>query len=299
MANYYYQQPQPAGSYHQNASFYPFSSNFQQGSQYQDNHLPPPPPPQDGYRQDVKDNLFSNSNQTKSRFDHGESPTEEWMGAGVKAYRKGIRPRNLWKRGGGFSIFGRCFFCSVMIIVYIVLASILAIALWLRPPALSFTPPGLNPNQAVNLGTNLTVPLELNITINNPNFFSADFRWLTAEVSYPDVENEVVARGNLTKLVLESNKITNFTFPIDISLDLSGQADANDLKIVTDLASKCGIFPQGSQKTPIPLSIKIGIAIEVLGIKFSIPSISFTVRINCPIDDSAIQQKLQGILGFL
>jgi hypothetical protein len=245
----------------------------------------------------MKDNLFSNTSRPKS-IDHKESPQEEWMGAGVKAYRKGIRPKNLWTRGGGLSCFGRFFFCSFLIIIFIIVAIILALALWLRPPALTFTNPAINPNQQVSLDSTLTVPLEVNITVYNPNFFSADFTSLTAEVSYPDVGNEVVARGNLTNLIIKSNEITNFTFPIVISLDLTGQGNSSDLSVVLDLANKCGIIPQGS-KTPIPLDIQIGITLRVLGIMISSPSISIPVKINCPIDDSAIEQKLQGILGGL
>ncbi|KIK68513.1 hypothetical protein GYMLUDRAFT_35947 [Collybiopsis luxurians FD-317 M1] len=304
MANYYYnypsqsmQRPQPDGPRYQDPSSYPFSSTYQQSSQYgygeryQDN----PPPPQNEYRQNLKEDVFSTSSLPRSTFDHDASPAEEWMGTGVKAYRKGIRPKDSWTRGGGISCFGRFFFCSLLVIIYIIVAIILAFALWIRPPALSFTGPALNPNQQVDFNTNLTVPLELNFTVNNPNFFSVDFKTLAAEVSYPDVGNEIVAQGNVTDLVIKSSQMTNFTFPIDITLDLT--STGNDFQVVSDLASKCGIIPAGGQKSPIPLTIKIEIALSVLGIKVSLPPISFTVNINCPLDDSAIEQKLQGILG--
>ncbi|KAJ3895301.1 hypothetical protein GG344DRAFT_73286 [Lentinula edodes] len=230
-------------------------------------------------------------NEPKSTFDHFDSPRDDWTGAGAQAYRK--RNRGKWTKGGGLWCLGRFFFCSLFVTIYLVVAIILGLALWLRPPALSFTNPGLDPNQQINLDTTLTVPLELNITVNNPDFFAVDFKSLSAEVLYPDVDNTLVAKGNLTNLIIKSNEITNFTFPINISLNLTDEsADGNDLNVVLDLANKCGIIPSGP-KSPIPLTIKIGIGLSIIGINLSLPSISFTVNINCPIDNSEIEQKLQ------
>lgn len=247
----------------------------------------------------MKEDLFSNKIKPKSAFDHFGNPEQKWAGAGVKSYRKGIRQRDLWTRGGGLFCIGRFFFCSLFIIIFIVVAVILGFALWIRPPALSFTTPGLNPTQQVSFpDSTLTVPLGMNFTVNNPNFFSVDFKPLTAAVSYPSVNNTIIANGNLTNLVIKSDQITNFTFPIVIYLDLSDTAPskAENLAVVLDLAAKCGLLTSSSP-VPIPLGVKVGIDLSVLGISITIPSVSFTVNINCPIDDSAIQQKLQSILG--
>ncbi|KAJ4490167.1 hypothetical protein J3R30DRAFT_3399579 [Lentinula aciculospora] len=284
-----------AGPLYQDSTFYPFLAPHQRhgyGEQpYQDN------PPWHPESQQIS--IKSNVKEPKSSFDHFDSPREELMGTGIKGYRRRTHGRTLWTRGGSLWCLGRFFFCSLLIIIYLLVVLILGLALWLRPPALSFTNPGLDPDQQINLGTTLTVPLELNITVNNPNFFAVDFKTLSAEVAYPDVDNTLIAEGNLTNLVIKSNEVTNFTFPINISLNLTDEgADGNDLNVVLDLADKCGIIPSGP-KSPIPLAIKIWIGLSILGIKITLPSISFTVNINCPIDNSEIEQKLQGILGDL
>jgi len=296
MANYRYPPTQVGGPNYQSSSVYPFSTPYQQGSQfntgerYQDYPLQSE---EDSPRRNMKEDLFTTP--PKSTF---FDDSDEWRGVGVKAYRKGIQRQRLWTRGGGLFCFGRFFFCSILLIIYIIVAIILGLALWLRPPAVTFTNPGLNPNQQVNVGSTLDVPLELNITVWNPDFFSVDFKSLTAEVLYPDVTPTIaVGNGNLTNLIIKADQKTNFTFPIDISLDLTG-SNSGDLNIVLDLAKKCGIIPQGPQ-SPIPLGVKIGIVLSVLGIKVTLPSISFTVSIGCPISSSEIQKKLQGILGGL
>lgn len=300
MANYYYSS-QPTLRGLPDGPLYPqdpFTSSQTQGSLYRSAEPYRDYPQNEGDRRNLKDDSSFNSMfKPTSSFDHPES---EWVGTGVKAYRKGIRRQDLWTRGGGLLCFGRFFFCTLMIIIYIVVAIILGFALWLRPPALSFTGPGLNPTQQVSFpDSTLTVPLEMNITVNNPDFFAVDFKALTAQVSYPSVNNTVVANGNLTNLLIKSDQITNFTFPIVIYLDLSSSAPSNDnLAVVLDLAEKCGLFSSNSP-VPIPLDIKIGIDLSLLGISVTLPSVSFPVNINCPIDDSAIEQKLQGILGAL
>jgi len=264
----------------------PFSSSQQQGSLYR-------------YKEPYRDYPSQNEGKPKSSFDHNEYPEQEWAGAGVKAYRKGIQRKNLWTRGGGLLCFGRLFFCSLLIIIYIVVAIILGFALWLRPPSLAFTDPALNATQGVTFPDNtLTVPLEMNITVNNPDFFSVDVKSLTADVSYPSVNNTVIAQGNLTNLIIQSDQQTNFSFPIIIYLDLSDSTSSSNenFAVVLDLASKCGILPSGPS-VPIPLNVKIGVGLSVLGISFNTPSISFPISIGCPIDDSAIESKLQSILG--
>lgn len=77
------------------------------------------------------------------------------------------------------------------------------------------------------------------------------------QISYPSVNNTVIAQGNLTNLIIQSDQQTNFSFPIIIYLDLSGSSNENTA-VVLDLADKCGIIPPGPSE-PIPLDIKIGV----------------------------------------
>ncbi|KAF9454667.1 hypothetical protein P691DRAFT_806832 [Macrolepiota fuliginosa MF-IS2] len=156
----------------------------------------------------------------------------------------------LWTRGGKGRCFGRFCCCTIMTVVFLVLSIALALALWVRPPGIiigNVTPVSQGGSQIVpqDTGNNFSIAINLsvNITVNNPNYFSVNFKQVKAELFYP-INNTPIGGGLSNNVVFPSNTQTEWTFPFDVEYKTANDPGA---KVLADLINKCGANKQNLQ----------------------------------------------------
>lgn len=221
-------------------------------------------------------------------FDVGEfSGNKE---ASFSKYRAAHQER-IWTKGGRGQCVGRFFCCSLMTIVFLFLSIVGALALWIRPPAISIGtlgPPTDGTQEVVKTGGGIAVNLGVNIFVWNPNFFSVAFDKIQAQISYPlDGSNTPIGGGELDKIDFASHTAKNFTFPFQINYQVSEDPRG---AILADLLSKCGL---NGSKGDITVDYKITLGIRILFIPIS-PSISNSFTFLCPIDVSDLEGLSSG-----
>ncbi|KAJ6502430.1 hypothetical protein C8R45DRAFT_976615 [Mycena sanguinolenta] len=248
-----------------------------QGSQGYSDALAPPP-------------LTLKAVDETSSFDPGEftpGPRGPKTAKNLRQYRMDFRGP-LWRRGSKASCIFRFFCCSLMSIVFLVVTILLTLVLFLRPPSITFgdVTPSSSGVQLTTDGININ--MGVNISVDNPNFFSVDFTKINAQIFYP-INNTAVGTGTAKNVVLGSHAETNFTFPFTIQYSTS--IDPQNL-ILLDLAKKCGII--GGSKTDLTVDYKITLSVQILFIPIS-PSISNTFTFPCPLTGDDLNGLLGGI----
>jgi len=197
---------------------------------------------------------------------------------------------NLWTKGGRGSCIGRFCCCTILITLFLVISIALALAMWLRPPDISFGSigPPTSGSAIEASASELKINLALPISVKNPNFFSASFRSISATAYYPT--NDVnVGGGERDNIVFAANSETTFNFPI--SIDYTQAKDPNSA-ILTDIASRCGFT--GSAKKQIMVKYTITLKINILAITVS-PSFSGQAGFDCPLSQAQIQPFLGSV----
>ncbi|KAI0928717.1 hypothetical protein AcW1_005884 [Taiwanofungus camphoratus] len=195
---------------------------------------------------------------------------------------------NLWTRGSRAGCFGRFFCCTIMIVVFLVISILLSLALWARPPDVVVNEPTLASSNPVQLNsTGLTVDLDVDVNVNNPNYFSVDLSEIKAELFYP-LNNTPIGGGEMNKIDFRSHTQTNFTFPMALQYNISADPGFN---ILIDLAKKCGIVP-GTSASDVTVNYKITLGIRALFIPIK-PVISNSFNFACPLDASDIEALLK------
>ncbi|KAF8831188.1 hypothetical protein HHX47_DHR1000104 [Lentinula edodes] len=203
----------------------------------------------------------------------------------------------------GMIIYGRRFFCcTLMIAVFMIVSIVLALALWIRPPSIIIGTAGLTSagTNGIQLETSgITVPLEVNISVNNPNYFSVDLKKVTLDLTYPlDGNDTAIGNGSTSDITFHSHSNTSFTFPFEIDYQFS--TDPN-YAILLDMASKCGILGGSQSDLTIDYSIKVDLKIIFISVS---PTITNSFSIACPFDESELEDfikslGLSSILGSL
>lgn len=184
---------------------------------------------------------------------------------------------NLWTKGSRPGCIGRFFCCSLMTVVLLVVSILLTLAIFLRPPDVTFD--GLapiDPNTIQSSSDSLNVTLGLQISVQNPNFFSLELKAIKASLVYP-INNTQIGGGEEDNIDFKSNTQTSFTFPFVLGYSEAADPDGNVLK---DIAEKCGFVP-GSIKSNLEVDYTITIKISILGITVS-PPFSGSVSLACP-----------------
>lgn len=186
----------------------------------------------------------------------------------------------LWTKGGRGRCIGRFCCCTIMTVLFLIVSIVLALALWVRPPGIIIGQVAPAPQGGSTITTNsdgnglsLSVHLALNITVDNPNYFSVNFKEIKAELFYP-INNTPIGGGTSTNVVFPANSQTNWTFPFDIQYKSS--ADPRSL-VLSDLASKCG-----ANKQNLNIDYTITPALRILFVTIS-PAVSNTFNFPCPI----------------
>ncbi|KAG6874241.1 hypothetical protein C0995_003787 [Termitomyces sp. Mi166 len=110
---------------------------------------------------------------------------------------------------------------------------------WIRPPnvVIGGVDTASKNGSAIQLIDNgIAINLGVNISVNNPNYFTVDLKEIKADIFYP-INNTQVGEGDSKNVVFNANQLTNWTFPFTITYK---STDDPQGLIVRDLASKCG-----------------------------------------------------------
>ncbi|KAF9265460.1 hypothetical protein L218DRAFT_997427 [Marasmius fiardii PR-910] len=217
-----------------------------------------------------------------SGFDRGEFTTKE-NPSSIKEFRRSYQG-NMWTRGGKGRCFGRFFFCTICIGLFLLFSIVFALVLWVRPPSIVIGSAQVTSTNNFLQTTGLQVPVGVNISVNNPNYFSVTLKQLKAEFTYPK-GNVPLGSGELKNVVFQSNSAKNFTFPFQIDYKFT---DDPSLQALVDIANKCGVTGSG-QKSNLSFQYKITIGLQILVANVS-PSISNTISVPCPFSQSEIDQ---------
>ncbi|KAG8835298.1 hypothetical protein FRC17_004342 [Serendipita sp. 399] len=146
---------------------------------------------------------------------------------------------NLWTKGGRTAAFGRCCCCSIMTTIFVILSIAFSIAMWLRPPDISFGSIGPPTSGSAIEATNeeLKINLSFPISVKNPNFFTVGFEQIAAKAYYP-IGNVEIGGGSRDDISFASNSDTTFNFPFSIIYTSDKDRDG---KVLMDIASRCGV----------------------------------------------------------
>jgi LEA14-like dessication related protein len=211
--------------------------------------------------------------------------------AGEFSSRKRGRSQNLWKKGS--PAFRWCG-CTILTFLLLVSSIIGALALWIRPPAVTIgdVQPQTVDGKIVQMsGEELVVNLGINITVNNPNYFDVDFTKIEAKLIYP-INNTPIGGGNATHIVFPKGQEKEYTFPLKISY--SSAIDPNSAVLI-DLGKKCGLL---GSKSDLEFKYEITVGIKILFFTIS-PVIANSIKLACPIDPKDLTGMLGGGLGGL
>ncbi|KAI0256947.1 hypothetical protein BJV78DRAFT_1117445 [Lactifluus subvellereus] len=190
--------------------------------------------------------------------------------------------RPLWVRGSRPRCICRFFFCTVFITLFLLIAIVLSLALWIQPPNVIIGDCLKSPVVAqgvTSLNDGIQVNLGLPVEVDNPNYFSARITHVNADIFYP-INNTRIGNGKLTNVNLPSRATTKFTFPF--TLDYTESIDPNRL-IIDDLANKCG-----AKQQDLTVNYKLTVGVKVFFITVS-PTISNPISFVCPISASTLQ----------
>ncbi|KAJ7632744.1 hypothetical protein FB45DRAFT_513323 [Roridomyces roridus] len=229
-----------------------------------------------------------------SRFDDGEFTRGPKTAGNLRQYRKDFQG-DLWTKGSRGSCVGRFFCCTFMIIVFLVVAILLTLVLWIKPPSVNIgdVAPSAANGGSTQTADGVNINMGVNISVENPNYFAVTFKKIQAEISYPLSGNTTnIGGGTKSDLVISSNAQTNFTFPFEIAYTTS--IDPNG-KILADLVTKCGILP-GTTRQNLVVDYKITLGIQFLFVTIS-PSVSNSFSFACPLQASDVSGLLGGLLG--
>ncbi|EIN07222.1 hypothetical protein PUNSTDRAFT_53598 [Punctularia strigosozonata HHB-11173 SS5] len=229
-----------------------------------------------------KDEPFSAPRSTSVRRKGSRSA------ATIRTWRYEHQESNMWTAGSRGRCFGRFLCCSLMTFVFLLVSIVLALALWVRPPSVTIGQLSTITNgSAIQLSSDgLTVNLNVNISVDNPNFFSVAFKKINVDLHYP-INNTDVGGGSKKNIDFEAHSNKTFDFPISLEYTL---ADDPNSAILADLATKCGFI--GGSKSDITVDYDITLGLRILFITVS-PQISNSFSFACPLDESDLSGLLK------
>ncbi|KAJ7581217.1 hypothetical protein C8J56DRAFT_259798 [Mycena floridula] len=224
--------------------------------------------------------------EERSGFDHDEeipSGPRSHKGFGEFTSDRSVNP---WTKGSRVSCIGRFFCCTLLIFLFLFVSILLTLALWARPPAITFgsvsTSTTTSPFQLTSDG--VAINLGLNISVSNPNAFAVSFSKVNADIFYP-INNTKIGNGVKENVVFAAHSAQNITFPFTITY--SAAADPSGA-IFNDLVAKCG-----AGQLTVNLEITVGLRIVVATIS---PKVNNSFTFACPLDKSTLE-NLGKLLG--
>ncbi|KAI8998666.1 hypothetical protein BD414DRAFT_407904 [Trametes punicea] len=245
------------------------------------------------YQYDPAGHAKESGTALRNGYDHGEEavpvPMGEKTSRNVRRWRY-EHQGEMWTRGSRLGCFGRFFCCTIMIFLFVAISILLSLALWLRPPNIIVgqPTPDLNSFKIDPTTESISLGIPVNVSVNNPNYFSVTISSLDAQVLYP-INNTEIGFGHMGKLVLKQHEQTNFTFPVTVAYNATDDPSA---AVVVDLAKHCGLDP-GVAASPVSLTVNVKIGLEILSIPIS-HTITEQVSFACPVGD--VIQELEVLL---
>ncbi|CEG82124.1 hypothetical protein RMATCC62417_16245 [Rhizopus microsporus] len=166
--------------------------------------------------------------------------------------------------------------CIIFIIIVILAIVVGVLAALFKVPTVQFT--GLQQPPTRSFDNNvLNMTFSIGITVNNPNFESITFEKIVADAYYPSPYNVKVGGGQVDNVHINSNGITNITFPFNVAVNSTNQAEQG---VLMDLLTKCGL--DGSAKQNINFNYYIYPTVRIIGIPIT-PTISKSMSLPCPL----------------
>lgn len=229
-------------------------------------------------------------NREKGRYEEMFPPVfrpPESTGA-IRVWRKDQRG-NLWAKGSRGKCVLRFLCCSILIFLFLLVSIVLTLAMWVRPPDVTINQVGLNSTGGSAFevtSSSLSLNLGVNISVDNPNYFSVSFKRIVVNLTYPTNDMDV-GGGEKDNIEFKAHTETTFQFPFSLTYNLS---EDTDKEVLEDLLSKCGIT---GTKENIDIDYKITLGIKFLFITVS-PSFSNSFSFECPVDESDLASLLSG-----
>ncbi|KIK30928.1 hypothetical protein PISMIDRAFT_669858 [Pisolithus microcarpus 441] len=199
--------------------------------------------------------------------------------------------RSLWTKGSRWHCIGRFCCCTIMITLFFIVSIILALLLWARPPnvIVGNVEPSSTASEVQLESNGVQINLAINITVNNPNYFSVSFSSVKADMYYP-INNTYIGGGNLSDVTFPSHTNKTITFPFSVVYSTTMPSSA---EILANLATQCGLT--GGTKSDITIDYDITLGLRVLFFTVS-PTVSSSASFLCPLSSSDLS-GLSSILG--
>ncbi|KAI0670415.1 hypothetical protein C8Q78DRAFT_1070019 [Trametes maxima] len=234
----------------------------------------------------------------RSGYGHGEDavpiPMGEKTSSNVRKWRYDHQGK-MWAKGSRAACFGRFFCCTIMIFLFLLISIVLSLALWLRPPnvIVGQPTPDLSTFKIDTNTESISLGIPVNVSINNPNYFSVTISSLDAQVIYP-INNTQIGSGHQSKIVLKQHEQTNFTFPVTVAYNAT--TDPNSA-VLLDLAKHCGLDTSVAA-SDVSLTVYVKVALKIFSIPIS-HTIMNKVSFACPLGNvaSELEVGLQKIGG--
>ncbi|KAG6335587.1 hypothetical protein ID866_3503 [Astraeus odoratus] len=198
---------------------------------------------------------------------------------------------SLWTKGSRGRCIGRFCCCTLMSALFLIISILLALFLWIRPPNVIVGSVWAPSTGEIQVGTNsVQLNLAINITANNPNYFSVSFPSIKANIYYP-INNTYIGGGNQSDVTFPSHTNKTITFPFSIEYTTTMPSSS---QIFADLATKCGL--NGGTKSDITVDYDITLDLRVLFFTIS-PTISNSASFLCPLSSDDLSGILSSLLG--
>ncbi|KAL4067883.1 hypothetical protein J3A83DRAFT_4359747 [Scleroderma citrinum] len=199
---------------------------------------------------------------------------------------------SLWTRGSRGKCIMRFCCCTLLIALLLIISVLLALLLWVRPPNViigSVGPPSTG--SEIQLESNgVQLNLAINITVNNPNYFSVSFSSINANIYYP-INNTYIGGGNQTGITFPSHTNKTITFPFSIAYTTT-MPSSN--QILADLTTKCGL--NGGTASDITVDYDLTLNLRVLFFTVS-PTVSNSASFMCPLTSSDLSGLVSSLTG--
>ncbi|KAF9246295.1 hypothetical protein BU15DRAFT_70398 [Melanogaster broomeanus] len=247
---------------------------------------------QGGYDPYAAGGYQDDPNHGQSTFAPGHHKSESGpydQGGFVRA-TTGSRPRDLrhwryehqgalWTKGGRGRSIGRFCCCTLMIVVFLIISIVLALALWIRPPnvIVGDVQPTTNGSEIQMLTDGIQLNLEIPLSVSNPNYFSVSFSSIKANIYYP-INNTLIGGGQENDVTFPSHTNTSFTFPFSIAYTTTMPSSS---QIFADLVTKC----DASSDITVDYDVTLGLRILFFTVS---PTVSNSASFVCPITSSEL-----------
>jgi len=196
---------------------------------------------------------------------------------------------NVWTKGSRGRCCGRWFFFVLLTLILLLFSIVPTLGLWIRPPNVIFEGVVSPSNNSVSIQSGgFTINLSLNISVNNPNYFSLTFQRITAVATYPIGNSSSLGGGTLSNVKFPSHSNTSIAFPFVLNYQTSSDPS---LVIASDIANKCGVT--GGTTSDITVNYALTLKIAILATIN--PTYHSSASFPCPLTASEIQGLLGGI----